>query len=125
VYGIGSVTRPFPREGSKDKLHRIKQSDHAQRSKIKTVKSKMTRPRGSYAGRPSWVRLYRLRTGVGLLRSTMPKWGLVPSANCRCGAEEQTADHIASCRPLYHPLNGILVLAALDDDTMDWLKKTY
>jgi len=48
--------------------------------------------------RPSWVELNRLRTGVGLFRSTMHKWGLIPSANCRCGAEEQTADHIlASC----------------------------
>jgi len=42
-----------------------------------------------------WVRLNRLLTaGVGLFRSTMHKWGLVPSANFRYGTEEQTADHI-------------------------------
>jgi len=39
--------------------------------------------------RPSWVRLNRLHTGVGLFHSTMHKWGLVPSANCRCGANGQ------------------------------------
>jgi len=32
------------------------------------------------------------RTGIGLFRSTMHKWGLVPSANCSCGAEERMAD---------------------------------
>jgi len=69
--------------------------------------------------RPSWVGLNYLRTGVGLFRSTMHKWGLVPSANYRCGAEEQTADHILASCPLYHPPNGALGLAALDDDTVD------
>jgi len=54
----------------------------------------------------------------------MHKWGLVPSANCRCGAEEQTADHILASCSLYHPSNGKLGLAALDDDTVDWLKTT-
>jgi len=38
----------------------------------------------------SWVRLNRLRTGVGLFRSTMHKWGLVSSANCRCGANNRS-----------------------------------
>jgi len=73
---------------------------------------------------PSWVRLNRLRTGVGLFRSTMHKWYLMPSANCRCGAEEQTADYILASCPLYHPPNGTLGMAALDDDTVDWLKRT-
>jgi len=81
-------------------------------------------PRMTLPG-PYWVRLNRLRTGVGLFRSTMHKWGLVPSVNCRCGAEEQTADHILVSCPLYHPSlpsNETLSLAALDDDTADWLK---
>jgi len=73
---------------------------------------------------PFWVSLNRLRTGVGLFRSTMQKWGLVSSANCRCGAEEQTANHILASYPLYHPPNGTLGLAALDDDTVDWLKRS-
>jgi len=66
----------------------------------------------------------RLRTGVRLFRSTMHKWDLVPSADCRCGEEEQTADHILASCPLYHPPNGTLGLAALDDNTVDWLQTT-
>jgi len=48
----------------------------------------------------------------------------VPSANCRCRAEEQTADNILTSCPLYHPPNGTHGLAALDDDTVDWRKTT-
>jgi len=54
----------------------------------------------------------------------MHKWSLVPSANSRCGTEEQTADHILASCLLYHPPNGTLGLAALDDDTLDWLQIT-
>jgi len=54
----------------------------------------------------------------------MHKWGLVPSANCRCGAEEQTADHMLASCPLYYPPNATLDLVALDDGTVDWLKRT-
>ena len=43
--------------------------------------------------RPAWVRLNRLQTGVSLFRSSMHKWGMVSTASCECGAEEQTADH--------------------------------
>jgi len=32
----------------------------------------------------------------------------MPSANYRCGAEEQTADHILASCPMYHSLNGTL-----------------
>jgi len=48
----------------------------------------------------------------------------VPLANCNCGAEEQTANHIIASCPLYHPPNGTLDLVALDDDNVDWLKTT-
>jgi len=54
----------------------------------------------------------------------MHKWGLVPLAKCSCGAEEQTADHILTSCPLYHSPKGTLGLAALDDDTVDWLQTT-
>jgi len=57
-----------------------------------------------------------------LFRSTMHKWGLVPLANCRCGAEEQTAYYILASCPLYHLPNGTLGMAALDDDTVAWLQ---
>jgi len=51
-------------------------------------------PPGMTLLRYSWVRLNCLSAGVGLLRSTMHKWGSVPSSDCRSEAEEQTADHI-------------------------------
>jgi len=70
---------------------------------------------------PSWVRLNHLCTGVGLTRSTMHKWGLVSLAYCRCGAEEQTANHSLVSFSPYYPLSGTLGLATLDDSTVDWL----
>jgi len=76
--------------------------------------------------RPSWVRLniYVLALDSTAQHIIMHKWGLVPSANCSCGAEKKTADHtLASCLLYYHP-NGILDLAALDEDTVDWLQTT-
>jgi len=81
-------------------------------------------PQGMTLPSPSWVRLNRLRTGVGLFRSTMHKWGLGPLTNCRCGAKEQTADYILVSCPLYNPPNRTLGLAALDDDTVDWFHST-
>jgi len=77
-------------------------------------------PPGMTQPRPSWVKLNR-----ALFRSTMHKWGLMPSANCKCGAEQQTADHILASYPLYHPLNGILDLAALDNDTVPGSKEPH
>jgi len=42
----------------------------------------------------------------------------------RTADAEQTADHISllASFPLYHPPNGALGLAALNNDTMDWLQ---
>jgi len=56
-------------------------------------------------------------------RLTMHQWGLVLSANCRYGADEQMTDHIPASCPQYHPPNGDPVLEALYDDTVNWLKK--
>jgi len=41
----------------------------------------------------------RLCIGIGLFRSTIHKWRLVPSANCSFGAEEQISDHILAFCP--------------------------
>ena len=53
-----------------------------------------TRPIGMSLTRTAWVKLNRLRTGVGRFKLSMHKWGLAFSAKCECGASEQTADHI-------------------------------
>ena len=45
-----------------------------------------TRPIGMSLTRTAWVKLNRLRTGVGRFGSSMHKWGLAPSAKCKCGA---------------------------------------
>ena len=49
------------------------------------------KPVGMGLPRAAWVKLNRLRTGVGRFHSSMHKWGLAPSPNCECGASEQTA----------------------------------
>ena len=70
------------------------------------------KPLGMGLPRTSWVKLNRLRTGVGRFHSP----------NCECGASEQTAEHIISTCPLHRASKGIQGLLVLDDDTRRWLK---
>ena len=51
-------------------------------------------PLGLALLRPAWMRLNHLQTSVGHFHSSMHKWGMVPSAICECGVEDQTADLI-------------------------------
>jgi len=74
--------------------------------------------------RRAWVRLNRIRTGVGRFRSCLYKWGMVPSAACECGAEEQTVDHVVLQCPIHRPPHGLHSLAVLDDETIEWLLNT-
>ena len=73
--------------------------------------------------RPAWVRLNRLRIGVGLFHSTMHKWGKAPSPACECGADEQTADHLISC-PIYRHPNGAGGFASDDMTLKNWVLNT-
>ena len=57
------------------------------------------RPVGMGLPRAAWVKLNRLRTGVGRFHSSMHKWALTPSPNCECGASEQNADHVLTAGP--------------------------
>ena len=81
-------------------------------------------PSGMHFPRPAWVRLIRLRTGLGLFHSTMHKWGMAPSPACECGADEQTADHLIISCPIYRHPNGAGGLASDDMTLKDWLLNT-
>ena len=83
-----------------------------------------TRPPGVTLPRTSWVRINRLRTGVGRFRSCLYKWGMASSAACECGAEEQTVDHVVLQCPTHRPPHGLHGLTFLDDVTIEWLLST-
>ena len=74
--------------------------------------------------RAAWVKLNRLRTGVGRFHSSMHKWDLAPSTNCECGAFEQTADHVLTACPIHRAPHGARGLTVLDDETRCWLNNT-
>ena len=74
--------------------------------------------------RAAWVKLNRLRTGVGQFHSFMHKWGLAPSPNCECGTSEQTADHVLTTCPIHRAPHGARGLTVLDDETRSWLNNT-
>ena len=59
------------------------------------------RPVGIGLPQAAWVKLNRLRIGVGRFHSSMHKWGLAPSPNCECGASEQTGDHVLTACPIH------------------------
>ena len=79
------------------------------------------RPVGMGLPRAAWVKLNRLRTGVGRFHSSMYKWGLASSPNCECGASEQTADHVLTACPIQRAPHGARGLTILDDETRCWL----
>ena len=82
------------------------------------------RPVGMGLPRAAWVKLNRLWTGVGRFYSSMHKWGLSPSPNCKCGASEQTADHVLTACPKHRAPHGARGLTVLDDETRCWLNNT-
>ena len=81
------------------------------------------RPVGMGLPRAAWVKLNRLRTGVGRFHSSMHKC-LAPSPNCECSASEQTADHVLTACPMHRALHGARGLTVLDDETRCWLNNT-
>ena len=79
------------------------------------------RPVGMGLPRAAWVKLNRLRTDVGRFYSSMHKWGLAPSPNCKCDASKQTADHVLTACPIHWAPHGSRGLTVLDDETRCWL----
>ena len=74
------------------------------------------RPVGMGLPRAAWVKLNRLRTGVGRFHSSMHKWGLAPLPNCECGASEQTADHVLTACPIHRAPHGAQGQTVLDEE---------
>ena len=71
--------------------------------------------------RAPWVKLNRLGTDVGRFHSSMHKWSLTLSSNCKCGASDQTADHVLTACPIHRAPHGARSLTILDDETRWWL----
>ena len=82
------------------------------------------RPVGVGLPRAAWIKLNRLRTGVGQFHSSMHKWGLAPSPNCECGASEETANHVLTAWPIHRAPHEARDLTVLDDETRCWLNNT-
>ena len=82
---------------------------------------------GSDLPRQAWVKLNRLRTGVGRFNADMWRWGLSKRPAYDCGADQQTANHIITECPLYHPPNGLHGLIDVDADaaTREWLLSKF
>ena len=72
------------------------------------IKDVSNNPSGMTLPRPAWVKLNRLRTGGGLFRATMHKWGMASTSTCECGAKEQSADHIITSCPTTNPHKELL-----------------
>ena len=83
-----------------------------------------SRPVGMGLLRAAWIKLNRLRTGVGQFHSSMHKWGLALPPNCECGASEQTADHVLTACPIHWPPHEARGLTVFDDETRCWLNNT-
>ena len=74
-----------------------------------------TRSNGMSLTRTTWVKLNRLRTGVGRFGSSMHKWG--HASLVRVCAGEQTADHIILTCLIHRAPRGIMNLTVLNDET--------
>ena len=75
------------------------------------------RPVGMGLPRAAWVKLNRLRTGVGRFHLSMYKCCLASSPNSECGASEQTADHVLTACLIHRAPHGARVRTILDDET--------
>ena len=67
-----------------------------------TVSPSTKSPPGTELTRKHWVKLNRLRTGVGRFNSNMYTWGLADSPCCTCELEPQTAQHNTTVQSIDH-----------------------
>ena len=87
------------------------------RSTLK-VNQSCARPLAMGLPKPAWVRLDRLRTGVGKFWSFMHKWGLALTSICECSPLDQTAAHAILECSLYRASGGYYGLLVLHDETL-------
>ena len=74
--------------------------------------------------RPEWVRLNCLSTNVGLFHSETHKCVMASTAACKCGAKEQTAEHVITFSPTDQHLNGAHAFSDVDKNLETWLMET-
>ena len=77
------------------------------------ITSPSRRSPGSDLPRQAWVKLNRLRTGVGRFNAYV-EVGQSESPAYDCGADQQTANQIITECPLYRPPNGLRGLIDVD-----------
>ena len=125
VPGARNVLDNFARLGIRDSEltnHKWKTECCENASRLRAfVPRTGARPVGMGFPRAACVKLNRLRTGVRQFHSSMYKWSLAPSPNCKCGASEQTADHVLTACPIHRAPHGARGLTVLDDETRCWL----
>ena len=114
-----------------NKIHAVQLADHQwnaewadNRTRFRIFIPTTTLTPGITLPRRAWVRLNRLRTGVGRFRSCLYKWGMASSVACECGSEEPTVDHVVLQCPIHRPPHGLNGLTVLDDETIEWLLNT-
>ena len=76
------------------------------------IKDVSSTPPGINFPRP--VSVNGVRTGIGLFRSETYKWGVASTRACKCGAKEQTAEHIITFFPFYHNPNKACALSDIN-----------
>jgi len=74
--------------------------------------------------RTAWVWLNRLHISVRRFHSCLHKLDMAPSADCECGAEEQTVCYVVHHCPIHRPPHRPQGLTVLDDETIEWLLNT-
>ena len=74
--------------------------------------------------RRQWTTYNRIRTGVGRFGEAMKRWGLKSTSECKCGAPNQSVQHIMDDCTMHRPPNGERGLTDLDEDTRIWLAST-
>lgn len=79
-------------------------------------------PPGFDLPRQDWSALNRIRTEHGRSGAVLFKWGVLPSAACDCGAQEQTIEHLVATCPnrLFQGEKEEFILAT--EESVTWLR---